>query len=178
MDRQILATIFSVLMLFYLGAKPIQASQVAGSSALLKNEFIKDSRITKLEHFLQAYNSPLVDYTEDFIQSADKYQIDWKLVPAITGVESSFGKRIPPGSYNAYGWANGTYYFQSWEDSINHVSQVLKEKYIDRGLDTPYKMGPVYAPPSPTWAGKVTYFMEKIDCSGQENCLDNLGLTL
>lgn len=158
-------------------------SYVAENSAQLDTEVFgivpKDSRAEKLENFLKNYRSPLVDYAAFFVEEADKYQIDWRLVPAITGVESTFGKQIPYNSYNAYGWANGAYRFKSWEDSIAHVTKTLREKYFDRGLDTPYKIGPVYAPPSKTWAGKVVYFMEKISArSGQANSPDSLELTI
>ena len=95
-----------------------QAAQTAGSSASLKGELFNlaqpDKRIQQLESFLKSYDSPLAEQAENFIISADRYGIDWKLVPAITGVESTFGKRIPYQSYNAYGWASGTYFFESW----------------------------------------------------------------
>jgi len=134
--------------------------------------------VEKLEAFLANYDSPLAPYAEQFVRAADRYQLDWRLVPAITGVESTFGKQIPANSYNAYGWANGAFYFQSWEQSIDYVSQYLKEKYVDRGLDTPYKMGPVYAPPSRTWAGKVVYFMKQIECFNEVGCFASLVLTI
>jgi len=85
------------------------------------------------------------------------------MVAAISGVESTFGKRIPENSYNAYGWANGNYYFESWEDSIAIVSKTLREKYYDRGATTLNQIARRYAPPSSSWAWKVNYFMEKID---------------
>lgn len=179
--------LFIVFLAMILTAKPAQARvyqaqpdiYVAGGSATLKNRLPAiDPREKRLGQFLGSYGSPLVPYVSNFIEAADKYQIDWKLVPAITGVESSFGKQIPPGSHNAYGWNNGSYRFKSWEESIEHVTQYLKEKYIDRGLDTPYKIGPIYAPPSQTWAGKVVNFMNQIECYGQESCLENLALTL
>jgi hypothetical protein len=175
----IIASIFLVVLLG-LNVKPVQASLTAGSSAVLKNTSAikEDVRVNKLKSFLEFYQSPLADYAREFINAADRYQIDWRLVPAITGVESTFGKRIPANSYNAYGWANGVYYFQSWEQSIDHVTRVLKEKYYDRGLDTPVKIAPVYAPPSNTWAGKVTYFINLLDCFGDEDCLENLELTI
>lgn len=144
-----------------------KASSIAGNSGSLKNEVLgftqPDPRVEKLGLFLEFYDSPLADYASNFIESADKYQLDWRLVPAITGVESTFGKHIPYNSYNAYGWNNGVYQFESWEDSIEHVSKTLKEKYVDRGLDTPAKIAPVYAPPSSTWAGKVAFFIKRLD---------------
>jgi hypothetical protein len=182
MNQKILTMILVSVAIFLAAINPLQAganSLVAGSSASLKTELRgPDKRIEKLEEFLASYNSPLTAYSQNFIEAADEYQIDWKLLPAITGVESTFGKQIPAYSYNAYGWSNGTYQFQSWEQSIDHVSRYLKEKYIDRGLNTPYKMGPVYAPPSKTWAGKVAYFMEQIECFGGLACFDNLELTI
>jgi hypothetical protein len=123
---------------------------------------IYDERPLILKNFLNSYNSPIADYSQALVNTADKYDIDWKLVTAIAGVESTFGKRIPINSYNAYGWANGNYYFISWENSIEIVTKALREKYYDRGADTVIKIAPIYAPPSSTWAWKVNYFMNEI----------------
>jgi len=147
-------------------------SDTAVTSATLTNTLVgvekSDGRIRTLTLFLDSYDSPLKDYAADFVKSADNYGVDWKLVPAITGVESTFGKFIPQGSYNAYGWANGNFYFQSWSESIDIVTKTLKERYIDKGADTVEKIAPIYAPPSRTWAGKVRYFMDKIENFGNE----------
>ena len=97
------------------------------------------------------------------MEAADKYGIDWRLVPAITGVESTFGKRIPANSFNAYGWANGDYRFSSWEESIEIVTKALREKYIDKGAASIAKIARRYAPPSTTWGAKVKFFMKKIE---------------
>jgi len=121
-----------------------------------------DERPLILKNFLNRYNSPIADYSQVLVSTADKYNIDWKLVTAIAGVESTFGKRIPLNSYNAYGWANGNYYFTSWEDSIEIVTKALREKYYDRGANTVNKIAPIYAPPSSTWTWKVNYFMNEI----------------
>ena len=163
--------------------KSVQAQEeklvMAGYSGVLKSANIQaDMRAQKLEAFLAKYNSPLTAYAQDFITLADQYHIDWKLVPAITGVESTFGKQIPYNSYNAYGWANGKYAFKSWEDSIIIVTKALKEKYYNRGLDNPYKIGPVYAPLSKTWGGKVNHFMNEIESFQMGNHLSFLTLTI
>ena len=139
---------------------------VAQESAQIKKvtegeEF--DYRVIILRKYLESHNSPLTDSAEHFVAFADKYQLDWRMVAAISGVESTFGKRIPKNSYNAYGWANGDYYFESWEDSIEVVSKTLREKYYNRGATTINLIARRYAPPSSSWAWKVTYFMEKID---------------
>jgi hypothetical protein len=182
MKKNIFLIFIAFLALFFI-PQTAQAQEnrlvMAGVSAVLKNEVIQpDKRIEKLKAFLEKYDSPLVPYAEDFVATADKYQIDWRLLPAITGVESTFGQEIPFNSYNAYGWNNGHYRFQSWENSIEIVTKALKEKYYNRGLDNPYKIGPVYAPPSSSWASRVNAFMEKIDSSSKSNSLSTLVLTI
>lgn len=176
-----LTALFAVILL----AKPALANDskilMAGTSAVLKDEFLinkEGCRIGKLRNFLESYNSPFSTKATYLVEITDKYGIDWKLIPAISGVESTFGRQIPYNSYNAYGWANGTYKFNSWEESFEKVAKTLKEKYIDRGLDTPEKIGPVYAPPSKTWVGKVHYFMNKLENFETEGCIKALSLTI
>jgi hypothetical protein len=159
-------TIFIIAIVFYLfSAADVSAEvSVAGGSATLKKSQVKsDYRIEILRAYLTKHNSPLAEYADELVESADKYNIDWRLVPAISGVESTFGKRIPYNSFNAYGWANGAYNFKSWEDSIEIVSKTLREKYIDKGAPSISKIARRYAPPSSTWARNVKFFMRKID---------------
>ena len=154
-------------------AQKAEATFIAGASASLIDETLKeDLRVKQLELALKYYKSPLADYSDHFVQMADKYQIDWRLLPAISGVESTFGKFYINGTYNAYGWGGGKIRFESWEDSIEKVSRALSEKYYGRGLDTPYKIAPVYCPPSKVWARNVTYFMAKIESIGQTKAID------
>lgn len=127
-----------------------------------------DARVEKLTQFLNSYNSPLVKNAADFIKYADKYGVDWKLVPAITGVESTFGKAIPFNSYNAYDWANGQALFSSWEESIDIVTRSLRQNYINRGLTNPDLIGPVYCPPNRSWEVNVKYFMQKLETFSSE----------
>ena len=156
--------IFSVIIFLFSAADVSAEIAVADGSATLKKSQIKnDYRTRVLKAYLSKHNSPLADYAGYFVETADKYNIDWRLVPAISGVESTFGKRIPANSFNAYGWANGAYKFKSWEDSIEIVTKTLREKYIDKGAPSIAKIARRYAPPSSTWAGKVKFFMRKID---------------
>lgn len=141
------------------------APKTAEFSAALKSPNQEaDTRVEILTLFLQKQNSPLVPYVKEFISAADTFNLDWRLVPAITGVESSFGKRIPYNSHNAYGWNNGNFRFNSWEESIDHVSKILKTKYVDRGATNVWSIGRIYAA-SPTWANRVNHFMAKIEAT-------------
>ena len=159
-------TVFIVLVLISLLAAARVSAEVSvadGSATLKKSQVNSDYRVRVLKLYLTKHNSPLADYAGYFVETADKYNIDWRLVPAISGVESTFGKRIPYDSFNAYGWANGAYKFKSWEDSIEIVTKTLREKYIDRGAPSIAIIARRYAPPSSTWAGKVKFFMARIE---------------
>lgn len=129
-----------------------------------------DPRAQILEAYLAKHNSPAVNYSQDFIDAADKYSIDWKLVPAISGVESTFCQFIPGGqdpnysSYNCWGWGvygNQTHKFNSFKDGIYTVSQGLRERYINQGLTNPYAINHIYAS-SPTWGSRVSYFISDL----------------
>jgi len=159
--------IITFILFFFLNPKTAWAdvSVVTPSAQLVspKKDINNDLRPTRLEQFLNKHKSPLADYSEDFVNYADKYNLDWRLVPAISGVESTFAKRYPKDSFNAYGWANGKYKFSSWENSIEVVSRTLREKYYDKGATNINKIARRYAPPSNSWGWKVKYFMNKID---------------
>src|SRR4030042_1075334 len=164
--KKVIIYILITVALVYLCTVSVAAQGISDPSASLKIEAQDsgfDYRVENLRIFLEKYDSPLSTYAEDFVAYADKNGLDYRLVPSITGVESTFGKRIPTNSYNAYGWANGEYSFTSWENSIALVSQTLKTSYIDKGAPTISKIARRYAPPSTTWAGKVIFFVRKID---------------
>lgn len=164
MKKLIFGLILLTTLIGYSAEPASAAPNVVSGSAELKsvsqNSF--DFRVFELESYLSLWNSPLESYARTFVGKADNYSLDWRLVPAITGVESAFGKRIPLDSFNAYGWANGAYSFESWDESIEVVAKTLREKYYDRGAEDINQIARRYAPPSTTWAGNVKIFMTKI----------------
>ena len=158
-----------------------KASASSAKIVSVENETGEDTRIKILSSFLKEQNSPLTPYAADFVRNADKYDLDWKLVAAISGVESTFGQAIPPDSYNGWGWGvygDNVIRFNSWKEGIDTVSQGLRERYMDQwgGKDI-YQIGAMYAA-SPAWAGHVTYYMDKIQNFAIENPKDALSLSL
>lgn len=128
-----------------------------------------DKRAKILEAYLDKYNSPLKSEAKTFIDAADEYKIDWKLVPAIAGVESTFGKFTPGAvsypSYNGWGWGvygNQALYFRSWREGIYTVSEGLRLHYYNQGLTNPYSINRIYAE-SPFWGAKVAYFISDLE---------------
>lgn len=161
----------SLQFLFVINPNQPQASSLSSTSAaspsfqkLLDAESVVDIRVLKLSNYLARKNSPMASKADKFVAVADKYNMDWRLVPAISGVESNFGRFIPEGSYNAYGWAGGNYRFESWEDSIETVTRELKSNYVDRGAVTVNQIGVIYCPPnSYNWTAGTNQFMSEIE---------------
>lgn len=144
-----------------------QQSEAGAAANLATSTVTMDGRISQLGAFLRAYGSPLTSMADHFVTEADRLGLDWKLVAAIAGVESTFGKRIPPGSFNAWGWGvftgmNDGVHFRDWQDGITVVSEGLMTRYIDRGAITIEQIGAIYAASS-RWAGNVRFFMQKIE---------------
>lgn len=122
-----------------------------------------DKRAKILSKYFASYGSPLQYHAQDFVDAADQYGMDWKLVPSIAGVESTFGKQ----SYGFNGWGWGIYGnqalgFKSWKEGIYTVTGGLKTGYIDKGLTNPYSMNKKYAASS-SWGWKVMYFMKDLE---------------
>ena len=159
-----------------------QEKASASSAKIIQTEVIpeEDSRVKILRDYLQQENSPLTPYAADFVENADKYNLDWKLVAAISGVESTFGQAIPNNSYNAWGWGvygDNVIRFGSWKEGIQTISQGLRERYMDQwgGKDI-YQIGAMYAS-SPAWAGHVEYYMNKIQDYALRSPKDTLSLS-
>lgn len=121
----------------------------------------KDLRAQALQNVFARYSSPLTEYADAYVQTADVYGLDWKLLPAIAGLESGFGRAMIDGTHNAYGWGSGRIYFTSWEEGIDTILSSLRTRYVDRGATTVSEIGSIYAE-SPTWAVRVEKFMDEI----------------
>jgi len=137
-------------------------TQIGGlSSSIIKG----DARTFILQNALE--ESPLFPYTQLLVDTADKYNLDFRLMPAIAVVESGAGRAMVSDSHNAWGFENGATKFSSWEEAIEKVAQTLKGGYIDQGLVTPELMMPKYAPPSVAkggpWARKVNLLFEQME---------------
>jgi len=174
---------FVILSIFILTPK-VFAENSSKSSAVLadaRDVSLSDNRVKILREFLESYNSPIAPFAKEFVETADTYNLDWRLLAAISGVESAFGQQIPQGSYNGWGWGiygNNVIYFSSWEDGIKTISKGLRERYMDKwGATDIYQVGRIYAA-SPTWAVRVESFMNRISNFSILNPQDSLSISL
>lgn len=166
-------------ILFSNNSYAYQEAQTSSAKLSLnvENTSSNDVRVKALERVFEKYNSPLLGEAENYVSLADKNGVDWKLLPSIAGLESSFGKRLMPNSYNAYGWGGGHIYFDSWSEGIDTITKSLKSRYYDRGADTVWTIGPIYAE-SPTWAVRVNSFMSKIEAEYVTLLRDEVRMTI
>lgn len=169
MKTKALVVFLSILLIFSL-SRQVSAEKLVEKEPVQNNSISSEIEAKKLDNkarilsaYLANFDSPLQYHAQDFIDASEAYGVDWKLIPAIAGVESTFGKHIP-GGFNAWGW--GVYgtqaiYFSSWRDGIFTLAKGLREGYLNKGLNDPYSMNRIYAA-SPSWGTKVSYFMQDL----------------
>jgi hypothetical protein len=125
-----------------------------------------DARAELIRQYLASYNSPLEPHAEYLVEASDAYGLDYRLLTAIAQQESNLCKKIPPLSYNCWGWgihSQGSLGFSSFEEGIDIVSQGIKENYIDKGYTTIEEIMSKYTPLSQgSWAFGVNKFMGDI----------------
>ena len=155
---------------------------VLGSTTVVETN---DARAVLVANFLKRYNSgtrnmnhplkPEEYYGEFFVDLADKYNLDFRLLPAIAMQESNLCNHTPKPkgadgsiteSYNCLGfgvYGDKVLMFPSFEANFEQAAKTLKKHYIDIGLDTPYKIMRKYTPPSDgSWAESVNQWMTEM----------------
>lgn len=174
----LITALLLVLLITQPKAEEIKTAQLAAANEPAKATQVEavieaktmDRRAKILQAYLAKHNAPLQYHAQDFVEAADQYNLDWKFVAAVSGVESTFGKHVPGGtdpefsSFNGWGWGvYGTQSlgFDSWRDGIFTVSKGLRENYFDKGLTEPYAINKKYAA-SPHWGKNVTFFLNDI----------------
>lgn len=120
-----------------------------------------------LSEFFKKYKSPLAAHVDTFLAVADKYNIDYRLLPAISCTESTCGKFLIEDSYNPFGWGiygKNAIHFKSYDEAIETVAAGLHKGYVSRGLDTPEEIEHIYTPPSKgSWRRATRFFMNQMD---------------
>lgn len=136
-------------------------------TSVIESEDARDQIIAK---FLERYNSPMQPYDfygKKIVEIADRYQIDFRLLPAIAMQESNLCKTTNPGApHNCLGFGihkSGTLDFDSYEDGFERAGRELKAYYIDKGLLTVEQIESKYTPSSNgSWANSVNQWMAEM----------------
>jgi hypothetical protein len=94
-----------------------------------------DPRLESLKHFFEKTACPAWKYASAFLEAADIYDLDWRLLPSISYVESTGGKAAQ--NNNLFGWDSGRAWFSSPTASIHEVGYQLTHSglYRDKDVD-------------------------------------------
>ena len=122
-----------------------------------------DVRPLAMRVVFEKYNSPMMGYEVELITIAEKYGLDWTLLAAIAGTESSFGKRMPADCLNPYGWGiygSNKLCFKSFPEAAEAVAKGLSTRYNTSSLES---IGRTYNKVSTDgWISHTRLFMDKI----------------
>jgi hypothetical protein len=118
-----------------------------------------DTRCAALRTMFERHRSPLVAAVPVFLQAAAANGLDWRLLPAISIVETTggrFGRRN-----NVFGWNSGRARFASAEACIQFVAERLAKSPRYAGLSA---LGILrqYNPARKSYTPKVTKVMLEI----------------
>lgn len=118
-----------------------------------------DSRCQAVRSFFSRYKSPLENLAIVFVRTADEHRLDWRLLPAISMVETSGGKHATLN--NVFGWNSGRTRFASAEAGILFVASRFAHSSIYAGR-TALGILDRYNPARQAYPPKVTRFMKEL----------------
>ncbi len=118
-----------------------------------------DPRIARLERFFHVYHCPAPYHVSDYLRAADDYQLDYRLLPAISIRETLCG--VEETQNNLWGFRNGQVGFPSVEDGIEFLAHRLAEHVYYKGKTLQQKLFTYN--PLPAYPGEVTRIMSQIE---------------
>jgi hypothetical protein len=115
------------------------------------------TRETKLESFFESYHCSRPFYTADYLRAADTYRLDYRLLPAISIIESKCGEYRRWN--NRWGWSSAG--FSTVRAGIDFVASRLAESYFYKDKTTEGKL--LLYNPSPRYTQVVKHLMGEIE---------------
>ena len=121
-------------------------------------DYRSDPRLKSIRTFFEKFNCPAWRYSAVFLEAADNYELDWRLLPSISYIESTGGKAAR--NNNLFGWNSGRTHFPTTSAGIHTVGYRLShsELYRDKNLD---QLLATYNP-TEEYAAKVKSVMQRI----------------
>ncbi len=127
-------------------------------------------RADKIDAYFRDRNMPLEGYGMKMVQVAEENNIDWRLLPAISVIETTGGKNIcksKEGANNPFGYGSCKIAFDNINESIEAVGRNLggnnprtASYYKNKDLDGILKS---YNSVIPTYNKKIRGVMERIE---------------
>lgn len=111
------------------------AASTQPAAAEHRTEPAKDRRLAFLRAFFNQGHCPAAELSPVFLEAADLYGLDWRLLPSLSFVESTGGKTAR--NNNLFGWDSGRAAFSSAANCIHSVASSLRNSalYRHKNLD-------------------------------------------
>ena len=151
---------------FFSTSKPIAYAALPSNVNVVSDSVQQeDGRIARVSTFLASFNSPLTPYASLIVADADKYGIDYRLLPAIGAQESGECNKEISGTHNCWGY--GIYgkkvtIFDSYDQGIDTITRYFAKKK-ENGVNTLEEIGSIYNPTDHnSWQAHVASFMAQL----------------
>jgi hypothetical protein len=118
-----------------------------------------DPRIGRLERFFDLYRCPAPYYVKEYLSAADRYGVDYRLLPAVSVRETLCG--VEGWRNNRWGYHPGVQAFSSVEAGIDFVTRQLAENPFYKGKTLPDKLFTYN--PRQTYPDEVQWIMRQIE---------------
>jgi hypothetical protein len=118
-----------------------------------------DPRGARLEQFFNSYHCPTPYYVSEYLRAADDYQLDYRLLPAVSVRETLCG--VGEVANNRWGFHNGTEGFPSIEAGIEFMAHRLTQHPYYKGKTLQQKLFTYN--PRPAYPAEVTRIMRQIE---------------
>ncbi len=122
-------------------------------------DLMLDTRYERLEQFFENYHCLAPRHTREYIEAADRYGIDYRLLPAISVRETTCG--LTQWRNNYWGYHPGRQPFQTVEEGIDFVARQLGEGGFYRGKNLEEKLFTYN--PLPKYPKEVKSLMQEIE---------------
>jgi flagellum-specific peptidoglycan hydrolase FlgJ len=148
-----------------LGESSAASTSTTSSSVSSESVPLISEKAKQVEAYILSQNgSPMfASEAQTAIDKANECGVDYKLMIAIAGYESGYGRK-PMKKYNPYGWRNGKTY-NSFKEAISEITCQFGNKYIKKGLDTVREISNIYLGSDgnhDAWIKNVTYIKSQI----------------
>jgi len=129
-------TVFASGMVVFAGMVSVPSGVSPSQTAIQPApDYRNDPRLGTLVRFFHKFDCPAEKYVVAFLEAADYYELDWRLLPSLSFVETSGGKSAR--NNNFFGWDSGRTQFASPVAGIHAVGYRLTHSslYKDKVLD-------------------------------------------
>lgn len=124
---------------------------------------IEHKKRANLIRFFQYYKCPDINYSliSAYVSNAELNNLDYRILPSISIIESQCGKRYPRDTHNIWGWNSADSGFPSLSDGVAFISDKLAYGHYYKGKSLERKLN-AYCP-NPTYPDRIKFLMNQIN---------------